>query len=174
MAGQGVLSPLCSTLSDQPTPSIQIVPVLKAMAEQGVLLLVHGEVTDAEVDMFDREAVFIQKKLVRGCVGSVILSESWSAHLVHRGRAWYRGCAWYRGHARYSSLTAEYSGYREQTVAFRRKNIVVVAGRENDVHTHDVHTHDVHTHPHPFINKGRIYLCRKGCSETPLHTPLKG
>ena len=34
----------------------------------GGLLLVHGEVTDAEVDMFDREAVFIKEKLVRsGC-----------------------------------------------------------------------------------------------------------
>ncbi|EFJ50009.1 hypothetical protein VOLCADRAFT_120698 [Volvox carteri f. nagariensis] len=37
---------------------------LKAMAEAGVLLLVHGEVTDPEVDMFDREAVFIQRKLL--------------------------------------------------------------------------------------------------------------
>eukprot|EP00198_Chlamydomonas_reinhardtii_P010152 XP_001699489.1 dihydroorotase [Chlamydomonas reinhardtii] len=36
---------------------------LKAMAEAGVLLLVHGEVTDPEVDMFDREAVFITQKL---------------------------------------------------------------------------------------------------------------
>ncbi len=39
------------------------------MADAGVLLLVHGEVTDAEVDMFDREAVFIQQKLV-GAVGA--------------------------------------------------------------------------------------------------------
>ncbi len=34
------------------------------MVEAGVLLLVHGEVTDSEVDMFDREAVFIREKLV--------------------------------------------------------------------------------------------------------------
>lgn len=34
------------------------------MADAGVLLLVHGEVTDPEVDMFDREAVFIREKLV--------------------------------------------------------------------------------------------------------------
>jgi dihydroorotase len=39
-------------------------PALRAMAEAGVLLLVHGEVTDPEVDMFDREAVFIETKLV--------------------------------------------------------------------------------------------------------------
>lgn len=42
----------------------KVVPTLKAMAELGVLLLVHGEVTDPEVDMFDREAVFIQEKLI--------------------------------------------------------------------------------------------------------------
>lgn len=37
---------------------------LRAMAETGVLFLVHGEVTDAHVDMFDREAEFITQKLV--------------------------------------------------------------------------------------------------------------
>ena len=34
---------------------------LEAMQREGVLLLVHGEVTDAEVDVFDREAVFIER-----------------------------------------------------------------------------------------------------------------
>jgi dihydroorotase len=34
---------------------------LEAMQRQGLLLLVHGEVTDAEVDVFDREAVFIER-----------------------------------------------------------------------------------------------------------------
>ncbi|PVH28761.1 dihydroorotase [Pararhodobacter oceanensis] len=38
-------------------------PVLEAMAEAGVPLCVHGEVTDAEVDIFDREAVFIDRVL---------------------------------------------------------------------------------------------------------------
>lgn len=42
----------------------KVLPALQAMAETGVLLLVHGEVTDSEVDMFDREAVFIQQKLI--------------------------------------------------------------------------------------------------------------
>src|SRR5690606_22928831 len=32
---------------------------LEAMQNAGVLLLVHGEVTDPSVDLFDREAVFI-------------------------------------------------------------------------------------------------------------------
>ena len=31
--------------------------------QAGILLLVHGEVTDSGVDMFDREAVFIETKL---------------------------------------------------------------------------------------------------------------
>ncbi len=39
-------------------------PALEAMAEQGVPLLVHGEVTDPAVDVFDREAVFIERVLV--------------------------------------------------------------------------------------------------------------
>lgn len=38
-------------------------PVLDAMAEAGIPLCVHGEVTDPEVDIFDREAVFIDRVL---------------------------------------------------------------------------------------------------------------
>ncbi|MEK0416533.1 MAG: dihydroorotase PyrC [Pseudomonadota bacterium] len=34
---------------------------LEAMQRHGLLLLVHGEVTDQEVDIFDREAVFIDR-----------------------------------------------------------------------------------------------------------------
>jgi dihydroorotase len=33
---------------------------LAAMAEVGLPLLVHGEVTDSAVDLFDRESVFIE------------------------------------------------------------------------------------------------------------------
>ena len=36
---------------------------LEAMAELGLPLLVHGEVTDPEVDVFDREALFIERHL---------------------------------------------------------------------------------------------------------------
>ncbi len=36
-----------------------VMPVLEMMTECGVPLLVHGEVTDLKVDIFDREAVFI-------------------------------------------------------------------------------------------------------------------
>jgi dihydroorotase len=38
-------------------------PVLEKMAEIGLPLCVHGEVTDPEVDIFDREAVFIDRVL---------------------------------------------------------------------------------------------------------------
>ena len=38
-------------------------PTLERMAELGLPLLIHGEVTDAEVDVFDREAVFIERVL---------------------------------------------------------------------------------------------------------------
>ena len=37
--------------------------VLEAMAEIGLPLCVHGEVTDADIDIFDREAVFIDRVL---------------------------------------------------------------------------------------------------------------
>lgn len=36
---------------------------LEAMQREGLLLLVHGEVTDPSVDLFDREAVFLEQQL---------------------------------------------------------------------------------------------------------------
>jgi len=38
-------------------------PTLRAMAEHGILLCIHGEVTDPDVDIFDRERVFVATKL---------------------------------------------------------------------------------------------------------------
>lgn len=38
-------------------------PVLERMAAEGMVLCVHGEVTDPAVDVFDREAVFIERIL---------------------------------------------------------------------------------------------------------------
>ena len=38
-------------------------PILEHMAKRGLILCVHGEVTDPEVDIFDREAVFIDRVL---------------------------------------------------------------------------------------------------------------
>ena len=39
-------------------------PTLEAMQRAGMPLLVHGEVTSSDVDLFDREAVFIDEKLI--------------------------------------------------------------------------------------------------------------
>ena len=37
---------------------------LEAMQREGILLLVHGEVTSPDIDLFDREAVFIDTQLI--------------------------------------------------------------------------------------------------------------
>jgi dihydroorotase len=42
----------------------KIYPTLEAMQREGMLLLVHGEVTSADIDLFDREAVFIETQLI--------------------------------------------------------------------------------------------------------------
>ena len=42
-----------------------IYPVLERMQSIGMVLCVHGEVTDPDVDVFDREAVFIDRVLSR-------------------------------------------------------------------------------------------------------------
>ena len=41
-----------------------LMAIFEAMAEAGLVLQVHGEVTDPDVDVFDREAVFIEQILV--------------------------------------------------------------------------------------------------------------
>ena len=41
----------------------KIYPTLEAMQKVGMLLLVHGEVTGHDIDLFDREAVFIETQL---------------------------------------------------------------------------------------------------------------
>ena len=42
----------------------KIYPTLAAMQKAGMLLLVHGEVTSNDIDLFDREAVFIETQLI--------------------------------------------------------------------------------------------------------------
>jgi dihydroorotase len=41
----------------------RVSPVLERMAQLGMPLLIHGEVTDPDVDVFDREAVFVDRVL---------------------------------------------------------------------------------------------------------------
>ncbi len=51
-----------TTNSDEGVTDIRHVQrTLEAMQREGLLLLVHGEVTDGEIDVFDREAVFIER-----------------------------------------------------------------------------------------------------------------
>jgi dihydroorotase len=53
-----------TTNSDSGVTAIaRIEPVLAVMERIGMPLLIHGEVTDTEIDIFDREAVFIERVL---------------------------------------------------------------------------------------------------------------
>ncbi|MBY6203485.1 dihydroorotase [Halomonas denitrificans] len=47
------------------TDLARAMPALEAMQEVDLPLLLHGEVTDGEIDVFDREAVFIERHLDR-------------------------------------------------------------------------------------------------------------
>lgn len=40
-------------------------PIFEVMAEEGMLLLVHGEVTESHIDIFDREKAFIDRYMAR-------------------------------------------------------------------------------------------------------------
>ena len=67
--GQAVAAKLypagATTNSDSGVSALdKIYPALEAMAEVGMPLLVHGEVTHADVDIFDREKAFIDQQLV--------------------------------------------------------------------------------------------------------------
>jgi dihydroorotase len=62
-----------------------IYPALERMQEVGMVFCIHGEVTDPDVDVFDREAVFIErtlKPLVRDFPGLKVVLEhitTWQA-----------------------------------------------------------------------------------------------
>ena len=53
-----------------------------AMADAGITLCVHGEVTDPEIDIFDREAVFIERVLI--LCGGVCRTSSWNMDNIRR------------------------------------------------------------------------------------------
>ncbi|MGI9318946.1 MAG: dihydroorotase [bacterium] len=54
-----------TTNSESGVTSIsRVMPILEAMADQGLVLQVHGEVTDSHVDIFDRESEFIDQVLI--------------------------------------------------------------------------------------------------------------
>ncbi len=53
-----------TTNSDAAVDGIEaLYPIFEEMAKQGMLLLIHGEVTEAEIDIFDREKAFIDRFL---------------------------------------------------------------------------------------------------------------
>jgi len=55
-----------TTNSDSGVTALErVYPVLAAMEKHGVVLALHGEVTDPAVDMFDRERVFVDSALPR-------------------------------------------------------------------------------------------------------------
>jgi dihydroorotase len=57
-----------TTNSAQGVTNIEkVYPVLEAMSEVGLPLLVHGEVTTADIDIFDRERIFIDQILSPLC-----------------------------------------------------------------------------------------------------------
>ena len=54
-----------TTNSDAGVADLQsLYPTLAAMEEHGLPLLIHGEVTDHEIDIFDREKAFIDRHLI--------------------------------------------------------------------------------------------------------------
>ena len=54
-----------TTNSDAGVTNIRkIYPTLEAMQRHGLLLLVHGEATGSDIDLFDREAVFIEQQMI--------------------------------------------------------------------------------------------------------------
>lgn len=53
-----------TTNSDAAVSALEgLYPIFETMAEEGMLLLVHGEVTDNHVDIFDREKEFIDRHM---------------------------------------------------------------------------------------------------------------
>jgi dihydroorotase len=53
-----------TTNSDAAVSALKsLYPVFEAMQEEGMLLLIHGEVTDNHIDIFDREKVFIDQHM---------------------------------------------------------------------------------------------------------------
>lgn len=55
-----------TTNSDAAVKGIEaLYPVFEAMQKEGMLLLIHGEVTESHIDIFDREKVFIDTYMVK-------------------------------------------------------------------------------------------------------------
>lgn len=68
-----------TTNSDAAVSQVEgLFPIFEVMAEEGMLLLIHGEVTDGDIDIFDREKEFIDRhllKIVRSFPGLKVVLE---------------------------------------------------------------------------------------------------
>ncbi|HEY9066346.1 MAG TPA: dihydroorotase [Burkholderiaceae bacterium] len=87
---------------------------LEAMQRHGLLLLVHGEVTDPEIDLFDREKAFIDTKLIplrRDFPGLKIVFE----HITTREAAQYVGEA-ENGETLGATITAHHLLYNRNAI----------------------------------------------------------
>ncbi len=85
---------------------------LEAMQQAGMLLLVHGEVTSPDIDLFDREAVFIEQQLIplrRDFPGLKIVFE----HITTREAAQYVAEA---GHCTAATITAHHLLYNRNAL----------------------------------------------------------
>ncbi len=85
---------------------------LEAMQRAGMLLLVHGEVTSPEIDLFDREAVFIEQQLIplrRDFPGLKIVME----HITTREAAQYVASA---GPLTGATITAHHLLYNRNAI----------------------------------------------------------
>lgn len=76
-----------TTNSDSGVTNIpKLYPVLEAMAKEDVKLLIHGEVTDHHIDIFDREAIFLERTLapiIKSIPGlKVVLEHITTSHSV--------------------------------------------------------------------------------------------
>ena len=90
----------------------EIYPVLDVMQEVGMVLCVHGEVTDPEVDIFDREAVFIDRVLIplrRDFPGLKIVME----HITTKEAVNY---VWDGGRGIAATITAHHLLYNRNTL----------------------------------------------------------
>lgn len=90
----------------------KIYPTLQAMQRVGMLLLVHGEVTSPDIDLFDREAVFIDTQLIplrRDFPELKIVFE----HITTREAAQYVASA---GHYTAATLTAHHLLYNRNAI----------------------------------------------------------
>ncbi len=83
-----------TTHSDSGVSALRrVYPALEAMQTHGVVLSVHGEVTDPDVDIFDRERVFVERSLDRDRARFSRPQGRARAHHDGGGRRVRRGCA---------------------------------------------------------------------------------